>query len=166
MILLTVLLLAAAAPSADAARAHAAGMQLADGHPPRLRAALPLLEQAVKLEPNNAGFLGDLAGTCFQIADAEKSYFMATRGRDLMEKTVRLDPKDLKARDGLMQFYSMAPWPLGNADRAEQEAAEIARQDPRLGVEEELKLAGIFAQKGKKERAQACLRAADALRRP
>lgn len=96
--------------------------------------AVGWLEKAATLEPNNPAYLADYGGTCLELADRHSSYPLATRGRDALEKSVSLDPADLDARDGLMQFYARAPWPLGDHRKALAQAEEIGRQDKRRGL--------------------------------
>lgn len=137
-------------PVAAAARLHRAGLDaLHSGKPTALRDALGLFQQATRLDPGNAGYWGDYGGTCLRVADHERSYFMAVRGRDALEKTVQLNPADVDAREALMQLYGIAPWPLGDEGRAQEEAAAIGRQNPSLGAREECRLGKIFENKHK-----------------
>jgi cytochrome c-type biogenesis protein CcmH/NrfG len=113
-----------------------------------LDAALPWLEKAVALAPENSTYVGDYGGTCFQLADKHRSFSFATRGRNAMEKAIALDPNNLDARNGLMQFYARAPWPLGSQSRAYEQAAEIARRDPAQAVHTYLVLGRSFEKVG------------------
>lgn len=163
--LIGVLLAAASAPPpaaiAQAEQLHRAGMSALHSHKPTaLRDAYPLLEQAVELDPLIAAYWGDLGGTCLQIADHERSYLMAVRGRDAMEKAVLLDAADIDARSALMQFYGIAPWPLGDTKRAQEEAAAIGQVDPAAGAREECRLGQIFENKKKLPLARAAYEAA------
>jgi Tfp pilus assembly protein PilF len=47
-----------------------------------------------------------------------------------MEKAVQLDPADLDAREGLYQFYTRAPWPLGSSAKAAAHLDAIRQRDP------------------------------------
>jgi tetratricopeptide (TPR) repeat protein len=137
----------AASPSPEAC--YYLGMTLRHrGDDQALDAALPWLEKAVALAPANALYLGDLGGTCLQLADKHHSFTFATRGRNAMEKAILLDPNNLDARNGLMQFYARAPWPLGSQSRANLQAAEIARRDPARGVHAFLVLGRSFEKAG------------------
>ena len=111
-------------------------------------AALPWLEKAVALAPKNATYLGDYGGTCLQLADEHHSFTFATRGRNALEKAIGLDPNNLDARNGLMQFYARAPWPLGSRARANEQAGEIARRNPARGVHAYLVLGRSFEKAG------------------
>jgi len=125
----------AASRPRDAAACYYLGMCLRHGAGGgALDAAVPWLEKAAALAPDNAVYLGDLGGTCLQLADRHRSFSFATRGRAAMEKAIRLDPGYLEAREGLMQFYARAPWPLGSALKARAQAGEILRRDAARGV--------------------------------
>jgi len=133
----------------NAAACYYLGMTLRHrGDEPALEAALPWLEKAVSLAPDNGAYAGDYGGTCLQLADKRRSLSLATRGRNAMEKAIRLDPDNLDARDGLMQFYARAPWPLGSKSRARALAEELARRNPALGLREFLRLGRVFEKAG------------------
>lgn len=58
----------------------------------------------------------------------------AGRSREAYEKAVALDPQLIEARFDLMQYYLAAPGFLGGGrDKADAQAAEIARRDPVWG---------------------------------
>ncbi len=123
-----------AAEPHDAAACYYLGLALSQrGDARALDDAVPWLEQATLLDPKNARYLGDYGGTCLQLADQHRSFTYATRGRTAMEQAIALDPDNLDARRGLMQFYARAPWPLGSAARARAQADEILRRDPTRG---------------------------------
>jgi tetratricopeptide (TPR) repeat protein len=133
----------------NAEACHALGMTLRHHHDPQaLDDAVPWLERAATLAPDNAVFQADYGGTCLELADKHRSLSFATRGCKAMEKAVRLNPNDLDARDGLMEFYARAPWPLGSKSRARHEAEEIARRDPRQGLQAYLDLGRSFEKAG------------------
>lgn len=120
-----------AAEPANAAACHYLGLiLLRRGDGTALDDALLWLQKAVKLEPENATYLADFGGTSLQLANKNRSYGAATRGRDAMEKAIQLDPANLDAREGLMQFYDRAPWPLGSSAKAAAQLEEIRRRDP------------------------------------
>lgn len=148
-------------PVAEAARLnHLGSVTLHSDAPTALRDALALFQQAVDLQPRNASYWGDLGGAALLVAQKERSYFMAVRGRDGLEKAVALNPGDLDAREGLMQFYGIAPWPLGDEDRARDEAAEIGGRDAARGARDECSLGKIFEKKQENSLALAAYRAA------
>ncbi len=94
---------------------------------------LSWLERAVALDPANERYLADYGGSSLEEADRHNSYTLATKGRDAMLKAIGMNPRDVDARDGLMQFYDKAPWPLGDKDAAREQAAAIAKLDPVKG---------------------------------
>jgi tetratricopeptide (TPR) repeat protein len=96
--------------------------------------AVPWLEKAARLEPTNASYLADYGGASMQLAAIHTSLGAATRGRDAMEQAIKLDPNDLEARTGLMQFYDRAPWPIGSSERAAAQLEEIRKRDPDLAT--------------------------------
>jgi tetratricopeptide (TPR) repeat protein len=115
----------------NAAACHYLGLILLKrGDSTALDDAMTWLEKAVKLEPGNATYLADFGGTSLQLANRNRSYGAATRGRDAMEKAIQLAPDNLDAREGLMQFYERAPWPLGSSAKAAAQLEEIRRRDP------------------------------------
>jgi tetratricopeptide (TPR) repeat protein len=131
----------------DAPAQHLMGMCLRQRGDPQARdAAKPWLERAAALAPDNPEYLADLAGNCLELADLHWSFSLAVRGRDLMEKALQLDPNDVGGREGLMRFYREAPWPLGDKAKAEAQAAEILRRDPRRGA-----LAAIYLRRMAKD---------------
>lgn len=92
--------------------------------------ALKWYEKAIELEPNNATYLARYGGASLLLAARTTSFGAATRGRDAMEKAIKLNPDDLEARAGLMQFYQRAPWPLGSSAKAATQLEEIRKRDP------------------------------------
>ncbi len=96
--------------------------------------AVPWLAKAVELEPNNATYLADFGGSSMELAGKKASLSAATRGRDAMIRAIELGPENLKAREGLMQFYVQAPWPLGSTTKALAQAEEIRKRDPARGL--------------------------------
>jgi tetratricopeptide (TPR) repeat protein len=138
----------------NAAACYYLGMTLRHrGDDQALDDAVVWLEKAVALAPANAAYLGDYGGTCLQLADRHHSFTLATRGRNAMEKAIALDPADLEARSGLMQFYARAPWPLGSKARALNQADAIAQRDAARGVRAYLSLGRSYTKSG--ERADA-----------
>ena len=92
--------------------------------------AVPWLEKATQLEPNNATYLAEFGGASMQLAQKNTSVVAANKGREAMEKAVHLDPANLDARQGLFEFYEQAPWPLGSSDKAAAQLSEIRKHDP------------------------------------
>lgn len=97
--------------------------------PAALEEALRSLSRAVELEPQNPIYLADFGGTSLQLAGRTNSIGAATKGRDAMEKAVALKPDHLDAREGLVQFYQRAPWPIGSSAKAAAHLEEIRKRD-------------------------------------
>ena len=155
--LLASALLRAGEPHDDAKSYHDLGMMIEKkGGEEALKESLPWLEKAAAVEPPNSDYVGDYGGACLRLADLTDSYFLAVKGRDLLKTAIKLNPDDVEARAGLMEFFARAPWPLGNVSEAEFQAAEIGRRDAILGAQQEVRLGGWFE---KKDRKDAALRA-------
>jgi Flp pilus assembly protein TadD len=150
-----------AADPQNAAACHALGLALSHrGDRQANDAALPWLEKAMKLAPANSTYVGDYGGTCLELADEHRSFSFATRGRDGLERAVQLDANNLDARDGLMQFYARAPWPLGSDSRARTQAEEIARRNPAQALRTYLRLGLSFEKAGDRKAARVAYAAA------
>jgi tetratricopeptide (TPR) repeat protein len=124
-----------AAEPTNAAAAYYYGMTLRRrGDNSALEDAVPWLAKAIELEPNNATYLADFGGSSMQLAGKKTSLSAATRGRDAMIRAIELAPDNLDAREGLMQFYAQAPWPLSSISKALAQADEIAKRDTTRGL--------------------------------
>jgi tetratricopeptide (TPR) repeat protein len=144
-----------AAEPQDAAACYYLGMTLRHQGDDRARdAAVTWLEKAAALAPANATYLGDYGGTCLELADLHHSFTYATRGRNAMERAIALDPNNLNARQGLMQFYARAPWPLGSSAQARTQADEILRRDPARGLRTFLTLGRALEKAGNRAEAR------------
>jgi tetratricopeptide (TPR) repeat protein len=155
--------LAASEPSNPAASYFLGMTLLQAGGPSSLESAHLWLGRAVKLAPDNAGYLAEYAGVCFLIADRDSSFLLALEGRDAMTRAIAANPRDVDGRDGLMQFYAKAPWPLGDPEKALSLAAQIATIDPKLGISAYRSIAAIFGGAGRKEQALIAAKAAQNL---
>ena len=156
----------ASAPAPDPLACYYLAMTLEDmGGPKALDQAQVLLDKATKLAPDNEAILSEYGGVCLLLADRDTSLTMAMAGRNAMVRAISENPADLDAREGLMTFYAQAPWPLGDADRAFEQALEIAKKDPRRGLAAYRKIAGIFQKAGKNSRAESAQLAAQNLAR-
>lgn len=79
-------------------------------------AAIESAEKAIKLAPNNSQshfWLGNAYGARVGQVGMFSQMSMAPKIRDAFEKTVALDPNNLDARKGLLQFYLQAPSVIG-----------------------------------------------------
>jgi tetratricopeptide (TPR) repeat protein len=133
------------------------------GGPSSLDGARLWLGRAIKLDPDNEGYLADYAGVCLLMADRDSSFSLALEGRDAMTRAIAANPADLAACEGLMRFYAKAPWPLGNADRALALAAQIARADPKRGLAAYRAIQATFDRNGRTAEAQSASQAAQSL---
>jgi tetratricopeptide (TPR) repeat protein len=101
-------------------------------------AAIPWLERAAKLNSRNAQYrlwLGNGYGQRAINANPLQQARLARRAKAEFEAAVGLDPAELEARWGLMQFHLMAPGIMGGDRRkAREHAEEIRRREPYRGV--------------------------------
>jgi cytochrome c-type biogenesis protein CcmH/NrfG len=99
--------------------------------------AIDSAEKAIKLAPNNSQayfYLGNAYGSRIGQVGMFSQMSMAPKLRDAFEKTVALDPNNLDAREGLLQFYLQAPSVVGGGkDKANVQANEIAKRDVARG---------------------------------
>ena len=124
-----------AAEPKNAAACYYYGMTLRlRGDQTALDDAVPWLAKAAELEPNNATYLADFGGSSMQIAGKTRSISAANRGKDAMVRSLEINPDNLDAREGLLQFYAQAPWPMGSSSKAAAQADEIAKRDPQRGL--------------------------------
>ncbi len=96
-------------------------------------AAVRHLERAVELEEANAlshAWLGNAIRLVTPRASKFKMALLARRMKKEWERAVQLDPNQLDARVGLIQFYAYAPgfWG-GDKDKARAQVAEIAKRN-------------------------------------
>lgn len=108
--------------------------------------ALPLAEKAVGLDPNNARYHLLVANVCIQQAQKAgmfKGMSLAHRFRDEASKAASRDPKNIDAREALMEFYFEAPGMAGgDKKKAWALADEIGKIDPARGLLAQAELAG------------------------
>jgi tetratricopeptide (TPR) repeat protein len=99
--------------------------------------AVPVLEKAVKLNDKSSShhlWLGNAIGDQAENASKIKQPFMARRIKSEFERAVALDPTNIDARHGLVQFYAIAPGVMGGSmDKARAQIAEITRINPLRG---------------------------------
>ena len=101
-------------------------------------AAVESAEKAVKFAPNNSQshfWLGNAYGSRVGQVGMFAQMSMAPKIRDAFEKAVALDPNNLDARDGVLQFYLQAPSIVGgkDKDKVNAQANEIAKRDVARG---------------------------------
>ena len=100
-------------------------------------AAIDLLEKAVAQSPGSAAahfHLGNAYAAKVQASGMMAAAQYASKVRDEYEKAVALDPKNIDARFGLVQFYAGAPGIMGGSyDKALAQAGQIQAIDPVAG---------------------------------
>jgi len=91
-------------------------------------------ERAVSLAPNNAEFhlwLGREYGRKAGDSKAFTAAANAKKSKSEFERAVQLDPSNVAARLDLAEYYTEAPAIMGGgADKARDQAAEVAKYDP------------------------------------
>lgn len=109
--------------------------------------ATELFEQAAKLRPNNSNYHLYLANAYGRMATQTRNPFkMASLGKKAkgsLERAVQIDPNNVDARLGLVEFYDIAPGMMGGSDaKALEQANEIKKRDSLAGHRA---FAGIYA---------------------
>jgi tetratricopeptide (TPR) repeat protein len=93
--------------------------------------AVDWFEKAVKRDESNALYhfwLGSALGDEAQNANKIRQPFLARRVKGAFERAVQLDPKMIQPREGLVDFYSIAPGIMGGSmDAAKAQAAEMVQ---------------------------------------
>jgi tetratricopeptide (TPR) repeat protein len=109
-------------------------LEYAQGHSGQ---AVDWFEKAVKRNESNSLYhtwLGNALGDEAQKASKLRQPFLARRVKSEYERAVALDPKSIDAREGLVDFYSIAPGFMGGSmDKAREQANEIVKLDPIRG---------------------------------
>lgn len=112
--------------------------------------AIKHFEQATALDPTKSAYFLELGGAYGNKAQASGLLGKATnasKSRTALEKAVELDPKNLDARNGLVQFYSQAPSMMGGGmDKAHAQADAMIQLD---AVRGKIAKAGLFAREKK-----------------
>jgi len=142
------------------------GARVADGYyrlgvdnlrdPSNSDRAIEHLERAVDLDETNAEYhymLAEAYMANYQFAGIVRMPFIAPKVKNHLELAVKYSPQTIEYREALVQYYAMAPAILGGSyQRAYDQANEIAKLDPYLGL---LARAGIYAEEGEGEKALA-----------
>lgn len=127
--------------------------------------AVEHLEKAATLNRGNAEYhfkLAEAYARDFSYANILRKPFLAARVRDELELAVRFNPSSIEYREGLIQYYVLAPAILGGSyTRAREEANAMSAFDPYFSL---LAHANINAEMGDHERATALYTRAIAMR--
>jgi tetratricopeptide (TPR) repeat protein len=129
------------APPSTAAAQSAADTHFREGRTALMKDragdAIKAFERAIAADGTIAEYhywLGTALGVEAQRAGRLKQARLGKRAKDEFERAVRLDPRHVPARQGLVQFYTLAPGFMGGSDdKARAQAAEIARLSPYHG---------------------------------
>ncbi|HET7535600.1 MAG TPA: tetratricopeptide repeat protein [Candidatus Didemnitutus sp.] len=99
--------------------------------------ATPELEKATELAPTNSEYfrrLGEAYGSTAQNAGLFSKMSWAKKCKAAFEKAVELDPKNIRARQSLMDYLRQAPGIAGGSmEQAYVQAAEIQKLDLNQG---------------------------------
>ncbi|KGO99281.1 hypothetical protein [Novilysobacter defluvii] len=128
--LLAMLLLASGAALARAPEVQAVRDALRNGEP---GTAVELGEKAIAAQPRDADawyYAGQAYGWMAMEANLLRKPHWAGKAHEAFRKAATLDPDHLGAREGLVQFYAVAPAILGGGrDKAEAEIEAYASRD-------------------------------------
>jgi tetratricopeptide (TPR) repeat protein len=106
----------------EAYKQGVAAMQGNDGD-----AAVKAFEKAIAADEKNADYhlwLARALGTVAQKASVVRQPFLARRCKTEFERAAQLDPTNIPAREGLVQFYLLAPSVMGGSLEKAREQAE------------------------------------------
>jgi tetratricopeptide (TPR) repeat protein len=99
--------------------------------------AVRLLERAIKADGGKSEYhewLGIALGLEAREAGRFRQAMLGGRAKGEFERALSIDPRNVGAREGLVQFYSIAPGIAGGSmRRAREQATEIARVDAMRG---------------------------------
>lgn len=100
--------------------------------------AVRQMERAVELDNHSATYHAWLGNAIREVTPRAGKIRMALNARRMSkewERAVQLDPDQIEARVALVQFYAMAPGPMGGSiGKARAQAAEVARRNPMRGA--------------------------------
>lgn len=104
---------------------------------PKAAAAVSAAERAIAAHPRSAEawyYAGQAYGKMAMEVSMIGKPKWASRTRDAFRKAAELDPDHLGAREGLVQFYRMAPSFMGGgSDKAAAEIESLAKRNPAAG---------------------------------
>ncbi len=95
--------------------------------------AIALAERAAARNPKSAEFRQGVAEAVCELAGKERSLGLGRRCKAELEAAAALDPSQVDARWGLMEWHMEAPWIIGGRkDEARKRLAEIQRINPAI----------------------------------
>lgn len=101
-------------------------------------AAIAHLERATALAPKSSPYMLELGGAYGQAAMKAgllAKWGLAKKAKAALEQAVALDPENLAAHQGLLNYYQMAPsFAGGSMPKAYEQAEEIRRRNPAWGA--------------------------------
>ena len=99
--------------------------------------ATDALEKAVAAEPANSDYvlwLGRAYGRRAETSNFLSAFGHASKARQLFERSVQLNPRNIEALNDLLEYYMEAPGFMGGGyDKAKDTVAKISRVDPAEG---------------------------------
>jgi len=102
------------------------------------QAAIFHFERATALEPSNSGYFAEIGAAYALALDSAatlKKPSLARKVRSALEHAIELDPRNLDAREGLVDYYRQAPSVLGGGiAKAFAQAEQIREQDLERGT--------------------------------
>ena len=117
--------------------------------------AVEFFEQAIAQRPNHSAShyqLGGAYGQLAQKASVFKQPGLAKKAKSALERAVELDPNNIEARFGLVDYYIIAPGFMGGSEeKALAQAAEIRKRDSLAGHRA---MARIYARQKKPDAAR------------
>jgi tetratricopeptide (TPR) repeat protein len=112
----------------------------------RSDAAIAAFERAVKGDPSHSDWwlwLGNAYGVKAQRANVFSQAMLARKTKAAFDRAVQLDGDNVEAREGLMQYYMLAPGVVGGSmEKAEAEARAIQQRNAYRGGFALARLAG------------------------
>jgi tetratricopeptide (TPR) repeat protein len=103
----------------------------------KIKESADWFEKAVKADDKNAQYhlwLGNAVGDEAENASKIRQPFLAKKVKNEFERAVDLDPTLVDARQGLANFYQMAPGFMGGSNaKAREQIAEIKKLNPYRG---------------------------------
>ncbi|MBM4165442.1 MAG: tetratricopeptide repeat protein [Ignavibacteria bacterium] len=99
--------------------------------------AIDYFEEAIELDEKNATYhywLGSAYGSKASKSNVFKQMYLAPKIKSEFERAVELDPKYIEARQGLAQYYLLAPGIAGGSvEKAKSQADAIVKLQPYRG---------------------------------